>query len=48
MTARMCLSKHLVCFGILQSSNCIINTPLAQLERLSSREAHCYVSLLSI
>lgn len=47
-TARMCLSKHLVCFGILQSSNCITVTPLAQLERLSSREAHHCVSLLSI
>lgn len=47
-TARMCLSNHLVCFGILQSSKCVINTPVAQLESLSSREAHHYISLLSI
>lgn len=39
-TARMCLSNHLICFGTLQSSNCVINTLLAQLEGLSSREAH--------
>lgn len=44
----MCLSNHLVCFGILQSSKCVINTPVAQLESLSSREAHHYISLLSI
>lgn len=47
-TAGMCLSNHLVCFGTLQSSKCIINTLQAQLDRLSSREAHHYFSLLSI
>lgn len=40
--------QPLICFGTLQSSNCVINTLLAQLERLSAREVHHYVSLLSI
>lgn len=48
-TARASLSKHLVCFGILQNSNCIINTPLAQLKRQSLLEkltvkSHCWGS----
>lgn len=48
-TSRACLPKHLVCFGILQSSNCIINTTLAQLKRqIFAREPQCDVLLLRI